>query len=84
MNVCPDDFYPRAYDLGEKIDVEDFIEDFKTSKAISLLRKCKELNGINVNKRLKIKDNNCNMQVVPNILFKTFKKTTIFGCIISH
>ena len=50
MNVCPDDFYPRAYDLGEKIDVEDFIEDFKTSKAISLLRKCKELNGINVNK----------------------------------
>jgi len=50
MNVCPDDFYPRGYDLGEKQDVEDFIEDFKTSKAIALLRKCKELNGINVNK----------------------------------
>ena len=50
MNVCPDDFYPRAYDLSEKQDVEDFIEDFKTSKAISLLRKCKELNGLNVNK----------------------------------
>ena len=50
MNVCPDDFYPRAYDLSEKQDIEDFIEDFKTSKAIALLRKCKELNGININK----------------------------------
>ena len=50
MNVCPDDFYPRAYDLGEKQDVEDFIEDFKTSKAIALLRRCKELNGIKVNR----------------------------------
>jgi hypothetical protein len=50
MNVCPDDFFPRAYDLGEKQDVEDFIEDFKTSKAIALLRNCKELNGMNVNK----------------------------------
>ena len=50
MGICPDDFYPRAYDLSEKNDVEDFIEDFKISRAISLLRKCKELNGINVNK----------------------------------
>ena len=50
MKVCPDDFYPRAYDLGEKQDVEDFIEDFKTSKAISLLINCKELKGKNVNK----------------------------------
>ena len=50
MNVCPDDFYPRAYDLSEKNDIEDFIEDFKISRAIALLRKCKELNGINVNK----------------------------------
>ena len=49
-NVCPEDFYPRSYDLGDKQDVEDFIEDFKTCKAISLLRKCKELNGLNVNK----------------------------------
>jgi len=50
VNVCPDDFYPRAYDLDEKSDIEDFIEDFKTSKAVSLLRHCKELNGLNVNK----------------------------------
>ena len=50
MNVCPDDFYPRAYDLGDKQDVEDFIEDFKTSKAIALLRNCVELKGKNVNK----------------------------------
>ena len=50
MNVCPDDFYPRAYDLSDKQDIEDFIEDFKTSKAMALLRRCKELNGINVNR----------------------------------
>ena len=50
VNVCPDDFYPRAYDLDEKSDIEDFIEDFKTSKAVSLLRHCKELNGLNVNR----------------------------------
>ena len=50
MNVSPDDFYPRAYDLGSKQDVEDFIEDFKTSKAIALLRNCNELNGLNVNR----------------------------------
>ena len=50
MGVCPDDFYPRGYDLSVKQDVEDFIEDFKTSKAIALLRNCKELNGVNVNR----------------------------------
>ena len=50
LNVYPDDFYPRAYELSEKQDIEDFIEDFKVSKAISLLRKCKELQGKNVNK----------------------------------
>ena len=51
MNVCPDDFYPRGYDLSGKQDIEDFIEDFKTSKAIALLRNCKELNGVNVNRK---------------------------------
>ena len=51
LNVSPDDFYPRAYDLSEKQDIEDFIEDFKVSKAISLLRKCNELKGKNVNKK---------------------------------
>jgi len=50
VNVCPDDFYPRAYDLDEKPDIEDFIEDFKTSKAVAILRNCKELNGLNVNR----------------------------------
>ena len=50
INVCPDDFYPRAYDLDEKSDIEDFIEDFKTSKAVAILRNCKELNGLNVNR----------------------------------
>ena len=50
MGISPDDFYPRGYDLSAKQDVEDFIEDFKTSKAIALLRNCKELNGVNVNR----------------------------------
>lgn len=31
-------FYPRAYELSEKSDLEDFIEDFKTTKAISILK----------------------------------------------
>ena len=51
LNIYPDDFYPRAYDLSEKQDIEDFIEDFKVSKAIALLRKCQELKGKNVNKK---------------------------------
>ena len=51
LNICPDDFYPRSYELSEKKDVEDFIEDFKITKAISLLRKCQELQGKNVNKK---------------------------------
>ena len=50
VNVCPDDFYPRAYDLDERADIEDFIEDFKISKAVAILRNCKELNGANVNR----------------------------------
>ena len=50
MNVCPDDFYPRAYDLSDRQDIEDFIEDFKTNRAISLLRRCEELKGININR----------------------------------
>lgn len=33
-------FFPRCYDLSEKHDYEDFIEDFKTNKAISILKKC--------------------------------------------
>jgi tubulin monoglycylase TTLL3/8 len=51
LNISPDDFYPRAYDISERQDIQDFIEDFKVSKAISLLRKCQELNGKNVNKK---------------------------------
>ena len=50
LNISPDDFYPRAYDISERQDIQDFIEDFKVSKAIALLRKCQELKGKNVNK----------------------------------
>ena len=31
LNLSPDDFYPRAYDISERQDIEDFIEDFKVS-----------------------------------------------------
>ena len=51
LNISPDDFYPRAYDISERQDIQDFIEDFKVSRAISLLRKCQELKGKNVNKK---------------------------------
>jgi len=51
LNIYPDDFYPRAYDISDKQDIQDFIQDFQVSKAVALLRKCKELNGKNVNKK---------------------------------
>ena len=47
-----DNFFPRAYELTEKNDFEDFIEDFKTNKAISILKETIIKNGINVNKEV--------------------------------
>ena len=38
--VNVDNFFPRAYELSEKNDLEDFIEDFKTSKALGILKEC--------------------------------------------
>ncbi len=32
-----DQWYPRCYDLGDFTDFEDFIEDFKITKAESIL-----------------------------------------------
>ena len=49
-NVCIDNFYPRAYDLTDKVDLEDFIEDFKTNRAICILKNALEKKGENVNK----------------------------------
>ena len=49
-NVCIDKFYPRAYELSDKSDLEDFIEDFKTNRAICILKKTLETKGENVNK----------------------------------
>ena len=49
-NVCIDKFYPRAYELSDKNDLEDFIEDFKTNRAICILKKTLESKGENVNK----------------------------------
>ena len=88
LNISPDDFYPRAYDISERQDIQDFIEDFKVSKAIALLRKCQELKGKNVNKKeietaLKIvKDKldiligNTNLQKkFENVKTRTFNRT---------
>ena len=49
-NVCIDNFYPRAYELNDKVDLEDFIEDFKTNRAICILKNAVEKKGENVNK----------------------------------
>ena len=49
-NVCIDKFYPRAYELSDKSDLEDFIEDFKTNRAICILKNTLENKGENVNK----------------------------------
>ena len=50
-NVCIDNFYPRAYELSDKVDLEDFIEDFKTNRAICILKQTVEKKGENVNKQ---------------------------------
>ena len=49
-DVCIDKFYPRAYELSDKNDLEDFIEDFKTNRAICILKKALESKGENINK----------------------------------
>lgn len=33
-----DRFFPRAYDLSEKVDFEDFIDDYKITKCMSILK----------------------------------------------
>ena len=47
-----DNFFPRSYELCERNDLEDFIEDFKTNKAISILKETLIKKGINVNKEI--------------------------------
>jgi len=37
-NIDIDNFYPRCFDISERNDFEDFMEDFKTTKLISLLK----------------------------------------------
>ena len=49
-NICIDKFFPRAYELSDKSDLEDFIEDFKTNRAICILKNTLESKGENVNK----------------------------------
>lgn len=47
-----DNFFPRAYCLSEKNDLEDFLEDFKVEKAFCILKNCINKNGKNVNKEV--------------------------------
>ena len=49
-NICIDEFFPRAYELSDKSDLEDFIEDFKTNRAICILKNTLESKGENINK----------------------------------
>ena len=49
-NICIDKFFPRAYELSDKNDLEDFMEDFKTNRVICILKKTLESKGENVNK----------------------------------
>jgi tubulin monoglycylase TTLL3/8 len=37
-NIDIDNFYPRSYELSERNDFEDFLEDFKTMKAVALIK----------------------------------------------
>lgn len=41
-NIDIDNFYPRCYDISERNDFEDFMEDFKITKVISLLKEYSE------------------------------------------
>ena len=48
--IDPNNFFPRCYDLSDKSDMGDFIEDFKINKAISILKIIsKQLNEGNEN-----------------------------------
>ena len=47
-----DNFFPRAYVLSEKNDLEDFLEDFKVGKAFAVLKKYIEKSGMKVNKEM--------------------------------
>ena len=51
--ICIENFFPRAYELSEKNDLQDFMEDFKTTKALSILKEAVLVKkGKNVNKKI--------------------------------
>ena len=51
--ICIENFFPRAYELSEKNDLQDFMEDFKTTKALSILKETIYVKkGKNVNKKV--------------------------------
>ena len=50
--VVVDNFFPRAFKISERNDLEDFLEDFKTQKALGILKKCVESGGKNCNKEM--------------------------------
>ena len=47
-NIDIDNFYPRCYDISERNDFEDFMEDFKITKVISLLKEFQQDSRTNI------------------------------------
>jgi tubulin monoglycylase TTLL3/8 len=45
-NIEVDNFFPRCFELSDKMDYDDFVEDFKTTFVVSILKQC--LLGTNV------------------------------------
>lgn len=43
MGEDPDEFYPRCYDLYDVAEFEDWIEEFKFSKVVAILKSALEL-----------------------------------------
>jgi tubulin monoglycylase TTLL3/8 len=44
-NIEVDNFFPRCFELSDKMDYDDFVEDFKTSFVISVLKQYMHGNG---------------------------------------
>ena len=51
-NACIDNFYQKNYELGDKIDLSYFIEDFKiTNNTFSILENAIKIEDENINKK---------------------------------
>ena len=75
--IDPNNFFPRCYDLSNKNDYADFMEDFKTNRAVSIIKKVyNELNhNQNENKKSEFSEN-----VIKTALDIVQKKINILTC----